>query len=127
MKCPKCKDRTEVLQTRQRGSTISRRRRCLSPLCGVRVTTTEHIGRHSFAPIEDEVAIRARAISRELSSSRMDKDVMAAIIATDIRRGKIARSSLESHRRESGTWYDSGFDPAPSHLDRDSLSRELGD
>jgi hypothetical protein len=51
---------------------------------------------------------------------------MQAIIATDIRRGRIARAQRLSRRTDASTWYDTGFEAAPDKLDRESLMREMG-
>jgi transcriptional regulator NrdR family protein len=129
MKCPKCKDKSEVLETRHVGDMIQRRRRCLSPRCQWRFITTEFVGRQRYSPMpgEDEEAQKARAIVSEFKSGKADEDVMRAMIATDLRRAKISRDARVDKRRDADTWYDSGFDQAPDRLTREELAHELGD
>jgi hypothetical protein len=80
-------------------------------------------------PITDEAAVRARAIAREFSSRVVDKEALEAALAVDMRRAAIARAQKAQRRAERAVWYDSddALDPAPAHLDRDALRRELGD
>lgn len=126
MKCPKCKDRTRILETRETSTTIRRRRECLSPLCGQRFTTTE--SNVKVVPkYADEATLRARAIAQDLKSPRVDHAALEAAIAVDIRRAEISRRLRAERRQDRDTWYDTGFDPAPSVLDSESLKRELGE
>ena len=130
MKCPKCKDRTEVLETAQRGANTHRRRRCLGPHCLHRFTTTETSAPAASIPLPDEGEIRARLLTRELKgqgSGRYDREALAAAISVDRRRAQIRRAQRESERKERAAWYDNGFEPAPLRLDRESLKRELGE
>lgn len=125
MKCPKCRDKTRVLETRETATTIRRRRQCVSPLCEQRFTTTELNNR---APqVIDDATFRARALTQDLLSPKVDREALAAAVATDIRRAQIARDARAARRQERDTWYDTDFDPAPSVLDAESLKRELGE
>ena len=126
MKCPKCKDRTEVLETRPAATYIRRRRRCLNPHCLKRFTTTE--SRVAGLPVAGEAALRARALAREFSSKVADPEALEAALTVDMRRAEIARQQRAQRRAERDTWYDDdGFDAAPTRLDRDALKRELGE
>lgn len=126
MKCPKCKDRTHILETRETLTTIRRRRECVSPLCGQRFTTTESNAKQAVK-YADEATLRARALAQDLRSPRVDHEALEAAIAVDIRRAQIHREQRAARRQERDTWYDTGFDPAPSVLDEQSLKRELGE
>lgn len=127
MKCPKCKDRTDVLETRTTSVAIRRRRRCLNPHCEYRFTTTESAAAAPVVPVADEAAVRARALVKELGSRRVDNEALEAALAVDMRRAEIARKQREERRRLRDVSFDDGFDPAPDHLDEESLKRELGE
>ena len=128
MKCPKCKDRTEVLETAQRGTNTHRRRRCLAPACMHRFTTTETNNTSAAIPERSEDEIRARLLSKEFKGTgKYDNEALAAAIAVDKRRAHIRRQQRERDRAERATWYDNGFEPAPSRLDHETLRRELGE
>lgn len=128
MKCPKCKDSTEVLETRTIASGIRRRRRCINPHCEHRFTTTE-AARHPSAEGADDAAIRARALAKEFSSRVVDREALEAALATDMRRAAIKRAARARRRADSAIWLDddNGFDPAPVRLDREGLKREMGE
>lgn len=119
MKCPKCKERTEVLETAQRpDAPTRRRRRCLSPSCQHRFTTAESsldsLVRHT-GPGELELELKKITGKRR----GYDPEALAAAISVDRRRKQMA---LEQRRRER---YDDE-DAPPRTLSRESLNRELG-
>lgn len=73
--------------------------------------------------------MRARALAREFSGRGVDKDALEAALATDMRRAAIARQQRAARRAERDIWYDDDgpLDPAPDHLDADTLKKELGE
>lgn len=117
-----------MLETRTVARGIRRRRRCLSPHCEHRFTTTE-LARHQAAEGADEAALRARALAKEFSSRVVDREALEAALAVDMRRAAIKRAQRAQRRAENAIWLDddNGFDPAPAHLNREGLKRELGE
>lgn len=109
MKCPKCHARTEVLETRQRVDRTHRRRRCLGPHCQYRFTTNE--SNTVFIPPAAPVPVT--------------DDALAAALAVDARRALISREQRAKRRAERDTWYDSGFDSAPTTLTEESAMKEI--
>lgn len=127
LRCPKCKSATEVLETRHTKIAVRRRRQCLNPHCKMPRFTTTESAKQAHAPIADEAALRARALAREFSSRVSDKEALEAALAVDMRRAAIARAQKAQRREMRDTWYDTDpTDPAPTHLDDESLRRELG-
>ena len=117
MKCPKCKERTEVLETAQRHEAPTRRRRrCLSPACQHRFTTAESSldSVRQVAPGDLELELRKITGKRR----GYDPEALAAAISVDRRKRQIA---LEQRRLER---YDD--DDAPPHvLNKTTLRLEL--
>lgn len=127
MKCPKCMDRAEVLETRPTSTHIRRRRRCLNPRCEHRFTTTETTECRNV-PSTDEAAVRARALAREFGSRVVDREALEAALAVDMRRAEIARRQRRERKEARDAWYEpDAFEPAPLRLNRESLKRELGE
>lgn len=112
MICPDCKGRTEVLEVMQRGQITRRRRRCLE--AGHRFSTMESIVGHEkqHADLVEAVAKAGRR------SKSFDAEAIAAAIATDRRKAKIARAQQARDR------YDDDH-AAPRHLRGHVLRREL--
>jgi transcriptional regulator NrdR family protein len=112
MQCPKCQERTEVLETIQRGADTKRRRRCLS--CLNRFQTIE---RHLEAKAANEDLERdVRKMLR--GPQRIEPDVLAAMIRTDRRKRVIAAEQAKRERYEDD-------DAAPRTLNRFTLRREV--
>lgn len=120
MKCPKCKDRSEVLHTDAGASNTKRRRRCLNPSCQFRFITREQASESSAATITTESVMSAMNLKRGRNSS-FDAEAVAAAIAVDKRRAQMRREQRAQARAE----FEDGFEPAPAWLDRGGLSREL--
>lgn len=104
---------------------IRRRRQCLNPRCGYRFTTTE--SQIDYTPTADEAAVRAQALMREFGSKRVDKEALRAALTVDLRRAAIARAQRATRRADNSAFYEPTFDPAPAHLTREELKRELGE
>lgn len=110
MICPECKGRTEVLEVSHRGHLTRRRRRCLEH--GHRFSTLESIVGHEKQRVGlvDAVAnVRGR-------QKNFDAEAIAAAIAVDRRKAKIAREQRARYEDEHA---------APRHLRGDVLRREL--
>lgn len=112
MKCPKCKDKTEVLETSQRGERTHRRRRCLGPHCLHRFTTSE---------VNNSSAL----VSVAQSPAPVEDDALQAAMAVDQRRAAIARAQRADRRRDREAWYETGFEPAPELRDESDVMREI--
>ena len=122
MICPKCKGRTEVLETVNRDKPVTRRRRrCTS--CTHRFTThelqIEKLSRQPGDPME--LALKVR---RLMGRKRCDPEAIAAAIAVDRRKAKIAREQRERDQ-DRGPYAEEHR--APRRLNRELLKRELGD
>ncbi|HEY9428833.1 MAG TPA: hypothetical protein VIR34_16865 [Gemmatimonadaceae bacterium] len=128
MKCPKCSDRTEVLQTFPGKDRTTRRRRCLNPSCGKRFTSHELLPGESprATPGSSDILETLSKRKREPGSG-FDPEAIAAAIAVDRRRAQIERERKRLARIVGQSDYenDSGFDPAPVRLDRATLRKEL--
>lgn len=122
MRCPKCKDKTEVLQTWP-GEVTKRRRRCLNPSCLHRFTTRESTGNTAPADITTE-SVMASLNLKKRRGSQFDVEAIAAAIAVDKRKAALRRAQREAERSEWSEGYDL-VDPAPARLDRRGLRREL--
>ena len=111
MICPKCKETTEVLETTQRAAPVTRRRRrCLT--CTHRFTTIEvQIEAHRVAVGGDLAAAVRRVTGRGF-----DAEAIAAAIAVDRRKAKIAREQRYRDEEEHA---------APRRLGGLALRREL--
>lgn len=122
MKCPKCNDKSEVLQTLQIKGSTDRRRRCMSPRCGYRFTTKEsdlgHIEKRQISP--DKLLAKLKDKKRKPGSS-FDPEAVEAALRVDARRAQIKREA--KYRRIE--WDDDAFEPAPTRLDHDSMRREI--
>lgn len=125
MKCPKCGDRTEVLQTTQLSTSTARRRRCWNPGCLHRFVSREFFG--ATEPVmqvtSDEVIKSLTGKSRKPGST-FDPEAVAAAITVDRRRAQIKReqrAKARSEYEETGLY----VDEAPKRLDRYSLRNEL--
>lgn len=111
MICPKCKQRTEVLETAQRDQPITRRRRrCIA--CYHRFTTIETLVGHEKQSLDLVEAVRVLGRKRK----GFDAEAIAAAIAVDRRKAKIAREQREREYNEHA---------APRHLSGAVLRREL--
>lgn len=124
MKCPKCGDRSEVLQTLQIKGGTNRRRKCLSPRCGKRFTTMEsdagHIEKRQISP--DKILAKLKDKKRKPGSS-FDPEAVAAAIRVDARRAQIKRQ--EKHKNGYYNWDDNYLDAAPHSLDSQSMRKEI--
>lgn len=123
MRCPKCNDKTEVLQTFPGNDHTDRRRRCLSPKCGYRFTSHEQLPgeRPPVTPTSSDI-LETLSTRKRVLGSGFDPEAIAAAIAVDRRRAQIKRQQKKEARAPE--WED-GFEPAPRRLDRASLRREL--
>jgi transcriptional regulator NrdR family protein len=124
MKCPKCKDRTEVLRTETNGDFNHRRRQCLNPQCSHRFTTREKMEGFEPKQITTEGVMQQFNLSKERKSKAgFDAEAVAAAIAVDRRRAQIRREQKQKTRAE---WEDGRYvDKAPTRLDDQSLRKEL--
>lgn len=127
MKCPKCRGRTEVLETVQKANATRRRRHCIAPTCGWRFTTTEtSADAVGPRPGPNASALVARLIAPEFKGSgNYDPEALAAAIVIDQRKLEIKREQRARAARERQAWIDSGFDEAPDSLSERDLRREL--
>lgn len=110
MKCPRCHDRTEVLETRHREERTYRRRRCLSPHCQHRFTTNE---------------ANVTSLPPKPLPAPVENDALAAALAVDARRAAITREQRAQRRHDRSTWYETGFDPAPTELTDETVLKEV--
>lgn len=118
MKCPKCKNNTEVLETIQKAGQTKRRRRCLSPACLYRFASYETPEGTAPTTSSTEPSL-PEWIERVRDRPGVDKEALAAAYRVDQRRAQIAREQKRKAREES---YDYDED-AP--LTRDEIMREL--
>lgn len=117
MKCPKCKNNTEVLETIQKAGQTKRRRRCLSPSCSFRFASyeTPEGSSGSSAPASP----LPQWLERVRDRPGVDKEALIAAYNVDQRRAQIAREQRRKAREE---YYDYDED-AP--LSREEILREL--
>jgi hypothetical protein len=127
VKCPKCKSKSEVLETTQKDGATRRRRRCVSPTCEFRFSTTETTSdTHSPRPSPNAAELVAKLIAPEFKGSgKFDPEALAAAIAVDQRKLAIRRAERAKSYRERAAWYDTGFDPAPESLNERDVRREI--
>lgn len=118
MKCPKCKAESEVLRTEVVPKGKRRARRCLSPRCQTRFTTTETV-HDAFAPSNPDATERMVACLKD--GKGYDREAITAALRTDARRAEIERA-----RRSEPA--DDGYDAelTPSRMSFADLKRELG-
>lgn len=113
MICPHCKARTEVLETIQRSEPVTRRRRsCTS--CKKRFSTDERMV-NARAPIAPDIEAAVKTLAR---GRKFDAEAIAAAIAVDRRKKKIAAEIRERERYEDEH-------AAPRRLRGETLRREL--
>lgn len=105
MNCPKCKQRTEVLEVGAHGSDATRRRRSCTGC------------KHRFSTIEVTHEYRRRA-APVIRGTRLEPEVLQAMLNVDQRKKKIARDQRARER------YDDEHAP-PRRLGRGELRREL--
>jgi transcriptional regulator NrdR family protein len=124
MKCPKCKDRTEVLQTIPSGEFNDRKRQCLNPSCGHRFKTKEKIEGYAPKQITTEGVMQSLNLSKERKGKTgFDAEAVAAAIAVDRRRAQLRREQKQKARAE---WEDGRYvDRAPTRLNKQSLRKEI--
>lgn len=115
MRCVKCGDKTEVLETINKGTKNRRRRRCLNPHCQFRFTTLE-VG---VDAIKAEAEHEALKRMRQMSPPGYDAEAVAAALAVDRRREQIKRAARQRAERFEDE------DTTPEHLDGAGLRREL--
>lgn len=115
MKCLKCGEKTEVLETIQRPGGTRRRRRCKT--CEHRFTTTEVANEYVMELAQEQL----QKASRRASGSKFDPEAIAAAIAVDRRKKEIA----ERQRRQAieDDWM--AYDDAPDHLEESQLKEYL--
>lgn len=116
MRCVKCGDRTEVLETVPKGSKNRRRRRCLNPHCQYRFTTVE-VG---VDVIQQEAESEALKRMRKMAPKGYDAEAIAAALAVDRRRDEIRRAARQRVER-----FEDEDNSLPDHLDDGGLRREL--
>ena len=129
MRCPACKtDLTRVIRTEPGEDGTRRRRKCLDPQCGHRWTTFE------AAVVVDDAGLIERAGSDARTRRRaatlpagfeFDAEAIAAALAVDRRRARVADAErdLERRARERD---DAFYDPPPARLTRETFAREVG-
>ncbi len=67
--CPRCQGRTEVIDTRENARGIRRRRACLTPGCGGRVSTLElQVPSGSAIDGRDLALVEVRAMRRAITA-----------------------------------------------------------
>lgn len=115
MRCVRCGDKTEVLETVPKGTKNRRRRRCLNPHCMYRFTTVEV----SVDAVKQEAESEALKRMKQLSPPGYDAEAIAAALAVDRRKEEIRRRSRQRVERFEGE------DTTPDHLDGAGLRREL--
>ena len=122
MNCPKCKAKTEVLETAKAEQNTRRRRRCTA--CGHRFSTVE-----SSAELQQVVTIIpqdfAEGFKRKAGrrgAPKVDVEAIAAAIRVDRRKAAIA-ADQRANRTRSEVYDDD--DAAPSRLSRVALRREI--
>lgn len=128
MNCPKCGDRSEVLQTiaSLHEDSVLRRRRCLSPACQRRFKTRE-------ASMSFEDAVTTESVMKTLKlekrpGSRFDAEAIAAALAVDKRRAQIKREQRRKAKEgqwENEEWSSERWDRAPRKLSREQLRQEM--
>jgi len=122
MRCPVCKDKSEVMNTYSQGEITVRRRRCLNPSCQKRFKTTEHSGPIMKKEITTEDVMASLNLKKSRKTAGFDPEAVAAALAVDRRRAMIRD---RERQRDRDTEWDDGFEPAPRRLNRGELRREL--
>lgn len=120
MKCPRCREKSEVLETQARdGLPTKRRRRCLNPHCRHRFVTVEApLGIIPQAESNGSLVEELRRVGGNRSRKGYDPEALAAAIAVD-RRKKV----IEREQRRRAEQLDD--DAPPSRLSRVNMRREL--
>lgn len=117
MRCQKCGDKTEVLETQQSRKGTRRRRQCLNPHCQLRITTYElmpaEARQRSDAEFEDQ-------LSRLRPGRGYDPEALAAALTVDRRKEEIKRAQRAARLLEE--YDDEDF---PDHLSEADARREL--
>jgi transcriptional regulator NrdR family protein len=112
MRCVKCGEKTEVLETIGRGDFTRRRRRCLNPRCQHRFTTAEVAAERAREMAEGEALARLR----KAKVTGFDAEAIAAALAVDRRKEQIRQ------RQRAQEQYD-GEDDYPRRLSADDVRR----
>ena len=118
MKCPKCKSKSEVLETIQQDGQTKRRRKCLSPKCMFRFASYETIEGAASGTRSQESPL-PEWIDKIRSRPGVDKEAIAAAYRVDQRRKEIEREQKARARQEAGWDYDEEV------LTPDDIRREL--
>lgn len=98
MRCPKCHEKSEVLETLPEGQRTRRRRRCLSPNCLHRWVSVE-----VAQDAEPRAQIDQTDVERVLRGTRyrgVDTEALAAALAVDRRKEELKRRQREERERE---------------------------
>jgi transcriptional regulator NrdR family protein len=117
MKCPKCKNASEVLETIAKGDRTKRRRRCLNTGCGFRFVSFEAAEGDTGSVTEP---VLPEWIERVRNRPGVDKEAIACAYRVDQRRRQIEREAKARARAEREFDYD---EEAP--LSREELMREI--
>lgn len=122
MNCPKCKAKTEVLETARAESATRRRRRCTA--CGERFSTLETQAgcRQTITVIPQDFAEGFAKQRGRRGAPKVDVEAIAAAIRVDRRKRAIA-AEQRALRNKSDVYDDD--DAAPSRLSRAGLRREI--
>jgi transcriptional regulator NrdR family protein len=120
MRCPKCREKSEVLETETReGRPTRRRRRCLNPHCQHRFTTAEEALENMLRVTGEGDLVRELRRVGGKPRKGYDPEALAAAICVDRRKQQIARE-----QRQRVEQYD-GEDGPPRRLNRFTMRREL--
>lgn len=119
MKCPRCKHKSEVLETIDAGARKKRRRRCLAPSCQYRFHSYE-IAEGDVAPASSDPAALPEWIENIRPGGRVDKEAITAAYRVDQRRKEIDREQRRKARLER----EFGYDDDPP-LSKEDLMLEL--
>jgi len=120
--CPKCKAKTEVLETARAESATRRRRRCTT--CGERFSTLETQAgcRQTVTIIPKDFAEGFTRNSGRRGKPKVDTEAIAAAIRVDRRKRAIA-AEQRAVRNKSDVYDDD--DAAPTRLSGVGLRREI--
>lgn len=120
MKCPKCKHKSEVLETIADGPRTKRRRRCLAPACQYRFVSFETPEGIASPTSSTETTSLPEWIENIRPGGKVDKEAVMAAYRVDQRRKEIDREQRRRARLERELEYDE-----ESTLSNEELMREL--
>lgn len=122
MRCPKCKDKSEVLKTEAGAIDTKRRRQCLNPACRFRFVTREQQNTPNTIEVTTE-SVMADFNLKKGRAPNFDAEAVAAAIAVEKRKAAIRREQKAAERSPYDDLYDAGG--SPGRLSREELRREI--